>query len=294
MSELVLTALRAENPMAVMAALGLLRLCDGAAEFGRCRLSWREAGRIWRPVLHVEEECAAEGLCVWLEDIALRGGLPWRHDIPWDKVKGLEAGEFRRVAEAQPAVMRSWLAGFTAEPLPGVKDSNQSPFDTMAGQVEFLAKLREAEDRLRAKGGGREGEPEQWARALFEGWAYEDEVKLLNWDPATVAQGAFAVNEPKSTPANNELAAFWLAGHALPYYAVVWTAKGTQAVGWTLDAEQMRVPLWTTPLTTAAIRRLMQTPSRQAGRECAARVTYRRYKSARDYRALSFGVIGRP
>jgi hypothetical protein len=213
---LTLTALVANNPMAVMTAYGALRLLPGA------RLRW--------PGAHPELDYLGDAVA----DLAAL--------VPGRK----EAAEYRRYVDprsikdyagAASELPHAWLAAF-AEQKPAGKDKDSVVQETglrlYAGEPAFIAKSAKV---LAALSKSKAGVKAKIEEALFGPWRYEDRapdgmLKGWGWDPAQVNDAAVVEKDSSEVPTPGVAAAYWLAWESLPLWPVIEGAT----IGMTRDA----------------------------------------------------------
>lgn len=191
-----LTALRPNNPVAVMAAYGALRLLPGA------RLRWEG--------LHPELE--------WDGDLIgfLAERLPERRQAPEvtliddpRKIAGPEG--YRELAGKIPT---GWLVAYATETPKGLRDTG---LRLLGGRHQVIANAREimaalAERDLRAK----------LTEALLGPWRYEDrDLQAWGWDAAARIDAAASVKAVTAAPKFGVLGAYWLAWESLPLWPMV-------------------------------------------------------------------------
>jgi hypothetical protein len=204
-----LTALRAHNPVQMMAAYGALRLLPGA------RLRWADA----HPELDWDGDIVKE----------LAARLPERRqapevtqlDDPRDSNIGGRAG-FRALAKTIPG---EWLLAYASEGPDGVLDSDLL---LMGGRHRFVANARDIMDTL--MGDGRE---RKLTEALRGPWPYADRgLQAWGWDAAARIDAASSPKDVSGTPKFGVAAAYWLAWESLPF----WPMINRRTVGMRRDA----------------------------------------------------------
>jgi hypothetical protein len=271
-SRLVLTGLDAANPLAFMAALGLLRVLTDQAGPGRMspvRLGWRDNGR-WvaeligatdRPqlvaMLHFDAASWASEKALALaygEDGALLAA-----DAP-RAVRDLKPhpSEFRRfcdqvAAEARPDGLRSarLAAAFGSEV---VADNNgrlkPTALHFTAGQQKFLDMVSQLRVGLTQ---------DDFHEALFGPWRNKSTLPSLSWNASAPRVYAYRATDPSGEKRGSVPAADWLAFCALGFFpvGVNGRALATTAVqgGWK-DAV-MTWPVWTVPISARVVGSLL-------------------------------------
>lgn len=204
-----LTALRANNPVAMMAAYGALRLLPGA------RLRWADAD----PELEWDGDIIA--------DLAAR--LPGRRqspevnalDDPRDKNIGGVAG-FRALASTIPT---EWLIALAAEGPERVQHTNLL---LMGGRHQFVVNAREIMDAL-----GASDVEAKLREALIGPWTYGDRgLQAWGWDAAARIDAAASPKDVSGSPKFGVVGAYWLAWESLPF----WPMINQRTVGMTRSA----------------------------------------------------------
>ncbi|MBO3702454.1 MAG: hypothetical protein J5W83_07910 [Candidatus Accumulibacter sp.] len=191
-----LTALRPNNPVAVMAAYGALRLLPGA------RLRW-------------------DGPCPeleWKGDVIdhLAGCLQERFKAPEvtlidDPRKIDGAVGYRQLSKQMPS---EWLVAYAAETPEGLRPTG---LRLLGGRHQFIANAREImaallkeEVRLKLQEG------------LLGPWRYEDKgLQAWGWDAAARSDAAASAKAVTSAPKSGVLGAYWLAWESLPFWPMV-------------------------------------------------------------------------
>ncbi len=204
---MILTGLRAENPVAMMAAYGALRLLPGA------QLRWAET----HPELDWEGDILA----------ALAAQLPQRLaapeltalDDPRDKNIGGEAG-FRALAATIP---HGWLTAYAAEGIDGIVGTDLL---LLGGRHKFVEAARVIMGALaKCQVADKLGE------ALLGPWRYEDAAQAWGWDATARLEPASLPLEVTAAHKPGVLGAYWLAWESLP----LWQIINGHTVGWTRD-----------------------------------------------------------
>lgn len=208
-----LTALRPNNPVAVMAAYGALKLLPGA------RLRWAGAN----PELDWDGDVIAH----------LASLLPARTvapentllDDPREKNIGGTHG-YRKLATAMPT---EWLCAYACETPEGIRASDLL---LMGGRHLFVSNAREIMQALTERDVA--GKLEE---ALRGPWRYEDRgLQAWGWDAAARIDAAASPKDVSSSPKFGVVGAYWLAWESLP----LWPMVNGRTVGMARDA-------WTYP-----------------------------------------------
>jgi hypothetical protein len=258
-SGVALIGLRAENPLAFLAALGVLSLVSGAgnsdphvAVRGTPRLGWRRCDGTWVPyLLGAGLETQAEVLDAIAHAHTQRdlvGELGWAKDIM--RVSRSEMRELLATRATNPRAARV-LAACLAELPPRRRDSSASytPFRLIprAGRARFLdAALRESRSGIH-----------HLRTCLFETWAYSSEVQSLRWDPgARVASRALMAEAPTHVGTSGVDGAVLLAVAGLTCFPLMITRRGAVPPGLAF-ANRFVWPIWNEPLELALVQMLL-------------------------------------
>ncbi|QKS30281.1 MAG: hypothetical protein HT579_15970 [Candidatus Accumulibacter similis] len=191
-----LSALRANNPVAVMAAYGALRLLPGA------RLRWTGP--------HPELE--------WHADVidSLAARLPDRPQSPElgliDDPRQIDGAEhYRQLAKRMPG---EWLLAYAAETAAGLRPTG---LRLLGGKHLFISNAREVIAALQ-----RHDVRGKLAEALLGPWRYEDKgLQAWGWDAAARIDAAASAKAVTAAPKFGVLGAYWLAWESLPFWPLV-------------------------------------------------------------------------
>jgi hypothetical protein len=262
-----LPGLEADNLLAFLALLGLLRSIESAAPELSPRVSW--GGPPWEARLHLSEAKTAEQVAlVAAKGLDRLGGkleADGRDDVSFS------AGEFREYALRQRSdpVGARFAVALAAE-VPLKKDGNiqAAPLVMMFGQghQHFLARLiavarGEVPDRLRKlKQPPDMRDPRKVGEALFAPWRRADDADGFRWDPEEDQRYALRFGDPSRAGAaltvhgaNRLAAAGFLSFPCAP------RSRGHGVPGSLRDAEGIAFvwPVWSEPLTLRTIEALL-------------------------------------
>ncbi len=192
-----LTGLRPENPVAMMAAYGALRLLPEA------RLRWATGAP--------ELDWSGDSILALAAQFPQRRAAPevTELDDPREKGIGGDAG-FIRLAAAIP---HEWLSAYAAQTADGIQGTGLIAY---AGNHKFVAAARGVMDALAAC-----DVADKVREALIGPWRYEDSHVAFGWD-ATARQDSAVMPQapnPKTKPC--VLGANWLAWESLPLWQMV-------------------------------------------------------------------------
>jgi hypothetical protein len=198
-----LTALRPENPVAVMAAYGILRLLTGA------RLRWAAAN----PELDYDGDVIAD-LAALLPERRQAPELRLLDDPREKHVKA--AGGYATLAEQMP---HEWLTAMSAETADGIQSTRLLLF---SGNHKFVAAARELMDGL-----ARLDVQDRVREALLGPWRYDTRAQAWGWDAAARDDTAAMAAAPSAKDKLGVPGAYWLAWESLP----LWQMVGGRTVG---------------------------------------------------------------
>lgn len=253
MTQVALTAIRGDNPMGFLAALGALSLATDAQE-GDALLAWERSGASWTPILAgpgiATEDDVVELIAAAHAQRDLELELGWSADlmkIDRQTVRSLlrerlAAGELRAaetvaacVAELPPRWNAPDLVRYT--PFRVIPRVGRSRFLTAA-----LAESRAGTDRLR--------------ECLFGTWTYSKGVNALRWDPGARIQARALMSEAPSIAGTLGVScATLLAVRGLGFFPLLTTGREAAPPGLTRD--RLVWPIWNEGLSEAAVRILV-------------------------------------
>lgn len=234
-SQLVFTGLDGANPLAFMAALGVLRVLDHRARLldkPSPQLSWVDDG-CWRPVLHGAASLDAligeilEDKATWSDDPAFLLG----YDDSGENIVDPRSskGKLTRDLKPKPSAMRSFhealasrasLQSFPAEclllrrtldtaaaygsELAQDNNGNTKPtaFHFTAGQQQFLKAISELQQGVTAA---------DLHEALIGPWLKESTLPNMSWDATNARFYALRATNPSGDKKTTVAGADWLA-----------------------------------------------------------------------------------
>lgn len=270
---LKLEGLDASNPLAYLAALGLLQvLTDSSATVGQqCewRLSWRDEGR-WLAVLHgsADVELVIQRLqadvALWRDELALQLAYdgqgkrlpPSSGEAIFDLKPSPET--FRAFANeaasnCTPGQMRSarLIAAYGSEL---VTDNygklKPTALHFTAGQQSFLGMVRALQQGLTG---------DDFREALLGPWRNTSKLPSLSWNASAPRIYAYRADNPSGEKRGSVPASDWLAFIGLRFFPV--TSKRsrllTTGVKGSWKDSTMLWPVWTSPLSVNALRSLL-------------------------------------
>lgn len=258
---LVLTGLDGKNPLAFLAALGVLNVVTERSSSTIAKLAWNNVGT-FRPVLVDGPDRAT--LLEWLiEDVTAFASEPaldlhypkassgaLAHDLkpPPDEL----AKYLNRIATSRSMAFAASF--FTDVVRDGSGNTKPTALHFTAGQQEFLAMvsaLREGVTR------------DDFEEALFGPWRYARALPVLQWDNSQTRDYALRASDPSKDKKLGVPGADWLAFRALPFFSTTpIRRKGEPSLattgcsgGWKNGT--FRWPMWTAPLSARVVRSLL-------------------------------------
>lgn len=270
MSSVTLTGLDGANPLAFLAALGLLRLCSERAD-GAVTLSWSDEGR-WLPTLSTAQEVGELEDCV-LADHRTWGSAP-ELELAYEKKDKKKGVKIVRDLKPPRDIFRKFLSDAVASSTPGsrrhvdfgaayatdiARDGNGNTKPTAlhftAGQQLFLERgVIPLRDGLRR---------EHITEALFGPWTYKSSLPSLRWDVRGDRNYALLASDPSRNKPPSIPGAEWLAFQALPLFPCVPRGARVVTTGFVGSGKNytFRWMLWTVPATLPTVRSLLATPA---------------------------------
>ncbi|MEW6249642.1 MAG: hypothetical protein AB1716_03265 [Planctomycetota bacterium] len=264
-AEIILCGLDGANPLAFLAALGVLRAASDSG-LERPRLSWRSQGA-WRPVLHLPAAVSADDLIAQLHRQLAAAARNPALDIGDD----LAIGPAVWRAAAQAAVVArdmlaaDFLAAFGCDALVDEKGLIRSTALCMmsgAGHQHFLKGMRDILSSV---------QPNHLHKALFAPWRYDDPLQRLSLrlDPLDDRRYALRRDDPKEARTRergnmlgaNSLAALGMS--LLPALPVAGTLETTGFRGQRRNDRRWTWPIWGVPLALDSIRSVLALPELQ-------------------------------
>jgi hypothetical protein len=246
-----LTGLRAENPLAFLAALGCLSLLQEGSN-ARPRLAWEESNGTWLPKfsgagLDTPQEVVG-AIVVAHEKRDLATELGWEKDVMKVTRDQLRLLFEDRLPHSEAARL---LAACVAE-LPLRRDRTSihyTPFRTMprTGRARFLnTALRESQKGI-----------DHIESCLFKEWIYMPDTQSMCWDPgARVPSRALMAEAPTHAKTSGVPGAILLAIRGLASFPLVTQSRTARPPGM-IDGERFVWPIWSESLELPLIRMLL-------------------------------------
>lgn len=260
-SGLLLEGVDGANPLAFLAALGVLRGLSIAWPDRLVQLSWTERDA-WRPGLHVDREAISreevlDGLTSFAD---LRSG---HEALDIGDNLTLSPDRFREAARAaagsstgSPAgrARADFIAGFGCE---AVTDRNDAVRDTAlrtlrgAGHQHFLKTMRDLAECTDA---------DSFERCLFHPWTRGDQRLSLRWDPEDDRRYALRWRDPSKEAAGTEWGANRLAFEAIPLFPVAPVERTLATTGFRgarAGDTFFTWPIWDVPVNLDTVRSIL-------------------------------------
>ena len=268
MSEIPLPALRADNPIGFLAALGTLRILDDRRPEWKPRLGWIDRGG-WMPILAVTETDSLDEIAS-----ALASKLSERAKAPefnWADVIATAPETFHIVTRAALDVASvsnresvDFLAGFAAEGALSNKGYLKPTALCMtSGQMKFLKEIRAIISTL-ASAPKREEIPvaDRINVALAGPWHYADDQHSLGWDPTNEPVHALGAYDPSGEGKQTSVReVIYLALEALALFPVFARFGKLLTTGFHHDERRQawfHWPVWKPALSLRTVRSLLQ------------------------------------
>lgn len=292
-----LTGLRADNPLAFLAALGTLRIA--AARFGNdeVRLRWQTTGGAWSALLEIDaaveaqadigtdigtdaqaavsvETCLCQTLQAWMQQPSAQAAFAIGDDLTLS-LEAFRACSLKAAsqASADDRAFADFIAAFGCDAVESLDNGKASgkmadtAFRTMsgAGHQHFLGFMRTLAADCTA---------EHLHRALFAAWRYDDplESHTMRWDPVDDVRYALRWRDSSGDPERKRGGAMWganrLAVEGLPLLPTMPGARGELA---TTGVSHSRAegtvwtwPVWQVPCRVDTVRSMLALRQLQA------------------------------
>jgi hypothetical protein len=263
---LELPGLAADNLLAFLALLGLMRALEAARPEWRPRTSW--SGPPWRARLHIDVEADQEEIA----GAADAGVVALGHAHTFDGRRNIDftVEEFRAFAERSTKVAgpgdrnAADLAAALASEVNLRRDGNRVEGNALCaiygqGHQNFLERL---EKLGRAETKGNMGAL-KISEALFEPWRYEDLAETFRWDPEEDRRYALGFADPSGQKIRTVAGANRLAAVGFPVFACAPSAKGLKTLAVRRTRREIAVtwPIWTASLPLSVLRALLSHPA---------------------------------
>lgn len=251
MNTIALSGLKAENPLAFLAALGTLSLLqEGLKE--RPRMSWAPHAGTWVPALH--SGCLRSPDEVVAALVAIHAQRDLVAELGWEKdIMKVTRGQVRDQLSLHDLDSESTrlLAACVAE-LPPRRDGEHvhyTPFRLIprVGRARFLdTALRESRNGV-----------EHLQSCLFASWCYVPDTQSMRWDPGSlVSSRALMAEAPTHAKPRGVPGAILLAIRGLASFPLITQRDRARSAGMA-DRSRFVWPIWHDPLQLSVIRMLL-------------------------------------
>lgn len=255
---LLLNGLDGSNPLGFLAAIGTLRIATEANSSANWRVSWKEQGGHWSPVLLGDITLTADGLI----ELLMPALTEMKDAFKFDNDLTINCEEFRKVAQSASNAAdftnrhyADFIAAFGCDSLPiSVKDSRiqDTALRTMsgAGHQHFIGSMRELVGSTKS---------DQLRASLFEVWQYSDDKPSLRWDPLDDRRYALRWKEPSGDPVRTMRGANRLAVEALPLFPTTPRERRLHTTGFSQRGGEVLFswPIWDVALSIEVVRSLL-------------------------------------
>lgn len=271
-----LIGLRANDPLAFLAAIGTLRTLTRSPDIGAAKLSWNRETSNWTPTIRLEDPITCDRLLEVLytqltgSADAPRYVMSENVEDPVDKLSDLDAVTFRKLlGTLQPGSPdEKALAAYGTDAYvdhDDIAEFNVRETGTaltrlnvleFGGPKAYLKSQRKFVDETTRP---------KLRRTLFEPWDFDDDAsshRTMNWSPTDASRGAYTGVDPTNLPSGTMHGANRLAVAGSRLYAVVPQAKDSATVGFADlgDRYAFQYPIWTTPVTLPTVQTLLTHP----------------------------------
>ena len=261
-----LFGLAADNLLALLALLGLMRALEEARPDWRPRTSW--SGPPWRTRLLLAAEVDQEETAGAADAGALALGqvhaFEGRRNIDFTdhefRAFAASAADAARPANRSAADLAAALASeVNLRRSGGRVEGNALCAIYGQGHQNFLERL---EKLGRTKLEGNEGAL-KITEALFQTWHYKDLAETFRWDPEEDRRYALGFADPSGQKIRTVEGANRLAAIGFPMFTCAPSAKGLQTLAVRRARREVAItwPIWTVPLALAAVRALLSHPA---------------------------------
>ena len=276
-TEFSLDGLRANDPLAFLAAVGTVRALDSAETTDRPKLSWTRVGSNWTPTLHVKEELSREQLLDTLTEYltddqdALRYTMSNDPSIKRNKLSNLDPEEFQELlatvelrSEDEQALAAYGTDAFrNHSEIAEFSPREQGTAVTRLDIVEFSGPLCFLKGQRRLLD---ETTQAKLRETLFELWEFSDDAsghRTMRWSPTDAKRGAYTGVDPTNLDSQTVHGANRLAIEGSRLYTVVPHVAGGETVGFVqLETGEhvFQYPIWSAPVGVTTIQTLLAHP----------------------------------
>jgi hypothetical protein len=279
MTELRLDGLEADNMLAFLALLGLVRSLETARPDWRPRVRWSVEEPPLRPILSVRQDVNESTICdaaaEGLEMLASAHEFSGRKDLSHTVLQAREELSKARSTGDYHADLWSALASDVAVKVEQGKRLDRieaTPLCLLFGQghqhfldrLEIVPQTRSPPPRGRGKKAKPVGDAECLHEAIFQTWSYEDPTFSFRWDPVEDVRYALMHADPSvvANKGGTQHGANRLSAIGLSVATVVPVIRGGQVRlsvlgGARTDGFCFRWPIWRPELSLDAIRAVL-------------------------------------
>jgi len=268
-TEITLSGLRGDNPLAFLATLGMLRVLSIAVEREDSpRISWKVNSGSWRPMLRLTGGHTPESLTS-LVVTALQQHC------------STEPFGFAKNTSTDPEVFASFVDSACDRAFNG--DRRLTDFAASFGcevLVDAQGKIQDTELRTMSGAGHQhflkfmddlcaKTEEHHIYEALFGPWRYKDAPPSMRWDPVDDRRYALRWKNPSQETIRTVRGANRLAIEALPFFTTAPLGCAVRTVGF--RGRKWTWPIWSSPCDVDIVRSLLtlqelQEPTPDRGR----------------------------
>jgi hypothetical protein len=304
-SHIPLPALRADSPIAFLAALGTLRILDGIRPAWKPRLRWINNGG-WIPELSVlGDNSLPEVSGVLATKLSNRAAAP---EFNWADVIAVAPEIFHvkteAALEAASITQRETVDFFAAFAAEGATSNSgdMKPTDLCmtSGQMKFLKEMRAIAATLASLPKPEEAPLGERIQAGLTGpWHYSDAQHSLGWDPTNEPVHALGAYDPSGDGKQTSVRELvYLAAEALSLFPVFARFGRLRTTGFHPDENRQswfHWPIWEPELSLRSVRSLLQLrelalPS-ENGRQLRTRGIRAVYRSRRHEFGKGYGIF---
>ena len=249
MSSLSLQGLKANSPIAFMAAMGLLKIVHSLDQ--SVAMSWKD-GNAWLYLPETMDKATLyQGLHNHLKQSLNQDWVEcWGTDVKMTPAEYRNRVQQANVSDDQACI--DFLAAVGHEfAVKTKKDQIQlTPFYMISGQQKLLKSITKLMTGLL-------NHTEQALDdTLLSRWTYCDKVHTLGWDPVNERLHAYESRKPTDLPDQGMAAAIWLAYEGLTLFPTT-LVKGNKLETTCFVQDQFMWPVWTSPAKLMTVKSLL-------------------------------------
>jgi hypothetical protein len=275
-TEFCLSGLRANDPLAFLAAIGVVRSLEKLDTVESPQIAWQNQGSNWTPVLETGSPLTRKRLVRLLYQYLDQDTTELRYTLsdtdPVDKLSNLETQEFRTLFESVEtgSETEQVLASYATDAFQGHPDTaefntrEQGTALTRLNLAEYSGPLGFLKNQRRLIS---ETTIQKLHRTLFELWDFDDDAsrcRTMRWSPTDARRGAYTGLDPTNVSKRTMHGANQLAIEGSRLYTVVPKATDSATVGFVRLSDNTQVfqyPLWTSPISASVISTLLTHPA---------------------------------